>query len=291
VCVHAKNCEVERKPTDGRMGGDGMDNPRRDIMIGIMAGAVLAISTPAVADPSVSEIMDANFHATKAKMVVTDQQMILENDKGQQRVRDITTYSKLRPGGTELSLVVKFNLPADVQGTTFLQIQNADADDDMWIYLPALKKTRRLVSANKRDSFVGSDFSYGDVLTLSPKLFQHVLLRAEGCGEFECFVVESIPKDVSKAEDFGYAKKVTWLRKDNFLEVKVEYFNDRNERIKTQTANDHKILEEQPQRWIAMKREMINHESGHKTIVLVTKTDTGQQLEDRVFTVRSIERR
>ena len=266
-----------------------MTNLREALLIGVVTGVVLSSVARAGADPSVSEMMDANFHVTKVKTMVTDQQMILENDKGQQRVRNMTTYSKLRPSGIELSLVVKFNLPADVQGTTFLQMQNADADDDMWIYLPALKKTRRLVSANKRDSFVGSDFSYGDVLTLSPKLFQHKLVRSDACDGVDCAVVESMPNDPSKTDDFGYAKKVTWLRKDNYLETKVEYFNDRNECIKTQTTSDHKLLQVQPPRWIAMKREMINHESGHKTIVLITKTDTEKALADNLFTVRSIE--
>lgn len=266
-----------------------MTNLREALLIGIVTGVVLSSAARVGAEPSVDEIMEANFHVTKVKTLVTDQHMILENDKGQQRVRNMTTYSKLQPSGAELSLVVRFNLPADVQGTTFLQLQHADDDDDMWIYLPALKKTRRLVSANKHDSFVGSDFSYGDVLTLSPKLFQHALVRSEVYDNVECFVVESAPKDQSKVEDFGYTKKVTWLRKDNYLEAKVEYFNDRNERIKTQTTSEHKLLQAQPPRWIAMKREMLNHESGHKTIVLVEKTDTEQALADNIFTARSID--
>lgn len=265
-----------------------MSNLRCNAIAGVLIGIFLASAAQA-ADLSVNELMDVNFHVMKVKALITDQQMILENDKGQQRVRNMTTYSKLRPSGTELDLVVKFNLPADVQGTTFLQLQHADDDDDMWIYLPALKKTRRLVSANKRDSFVGSDFAYGDVLTVNPKLFQHVLLKSEVYDNAECFVIESVPKDQSKVEDFGYAKKLTWLRKDNYLESKVEYFNDRNERIKTQTTSDHRLLQAQPPRWIAMKREMVNHESGHKTIVLVTKTDTDTSLADNLFTVRAIE--
>ena len=265
-----------------------MPNLRCNAIAGVLIGIFLASAAQA-ADLSVNELMDVNFHVMKVKALITDQQMILENDKGQQRVRNMTTYSKLRPSGTELNLVVKFNLPADVQGTTFLQLQHADDDDDMWIYLPALKKTRRLVSANKRDSFVGSDFSYGDVLTLSPKLFQHLLVGSEVYDNVDCFVVESVPNDRSKTDDFGYAKKVTWLRKDNYLEVKVEYFNDRNQRIKTQTTGDHKILQAQPPRWIAMKREMVNHENGHKTTVLVGKTDTEKELADNLFTVRSIE--
>lgn len=272
-----------------REGNEGMINLQRNVTAGVVAGMVLSLTALAAADPSVDELMEANFHLMKVKALVTEQQMILENDKGQQRVRNMTTYSKVRPSGTELNLVVKFNLPADVQGTTFLQLQHADDDDDMWIYLPALKKTRRLVSANKRDSFVGSDFAYGDVLTLSPKLFQHVLLKSEVYDNAECFVIESVPKDQSKVEDFGYAKKITWLRKDNYLESKVEYFNDRHERIKTQTTSEHRRLQAQPPRWIAMKREMLNHESGHKTTVLVGKTDTEKELTDTLFTVRSIE--
>jgi len=266
-----------------------MTNLREALLIGVLTGVVLSSAARVGADPSVNEMMDANFYVGKVKTLITDQQMILENDKGQQRARHITAYSKLRPSGAELSLVVRFNLPADVQGTTFLEIQNVDSDDDMWIYLPALKKTRRLVSANKRDSFVGSDFSYGDVLTLSPKLFKHTLTGSEVYDSVECFVVESVPNDQSKTDDFGYAKKVTWLRKDNYLEVRVEYFNDRNQRIKTQTTSDHKLLQAQPPRWIAMKREMVNHESGHKTTVLVGKTDTEKELADHLFTVRSIE--
>lgn len=266
-----------------------MRNLRINFRVGILVAIVLAAPASAFADPSADEIMDANFHTTKAKAVVADQKMILQNDKGQQRVRHITTYSKLRPSGAELSLVVRFNLPADVQGTTFLQIQNLDDDDDMWIYLPALKKTRRLVSANKRDSFVGSDFSYGDVLTLRPTFFQHALLKSEKVDNYDCFVVESIPKDRSRADEVGYSKKITWLRKDNFLELKVEYFNESSDRVKTQTTGDHKLLEPQPPRWIAMKREMANHESGHKTTVLVEKIDTEKALADSLFTVRSIE--
>ena len=268
-----------------------MTNMRLCLGLVLQAMVVLSVLGPAYADPSVNEIMEANFYTTKAKTVVTDQKMILENDKGQQRVRDMTTYSKLRPSGAELSLVVKFNLPADVKGTTFLQIQNAEDDDDMWIYLPALKKTRRLVSANKKDSFVGSDFSYGDVLTLRPTFFQHVLLRSEMVDSHDCFVIESVPKDRTKGDDFGYSKKISWVRKDNYLELKVEYLNEKNELIKTQTTGEHKLLEAQPPRWIALKREMINHESGHKTIVLVTKTDTEKTLADNLFTVRSIEAR
>lgn len=263
---------------------------RKLMFVEIAISIIFLVSSAIVmAEPTPDEIMQANFFVTKTKTLVSEQKMILENDKGQQRERDINTQSKLQSNGIDLSLVVRFNSPADVQGTTFLQIQNAEQDDDMWIYLPALKKVRRLVSSNKRDSFVGSDFSYGDVLTLRPALFSHILNRSEKLDNIDCYVVESVPSDESMASDIGYTRKVSWLRKDNFLELKIEYYDENNDLIKTQTAGDHKLIQEQPPRWIALKRQMINHQSGHKTLIVLTNIDTEKPIGDEIFTTRAIE--
>jgi len=251
--------------------------------------ACLAFAPNGLAEMSADEMMEKNFYVTKTKTLVSEEKMILETDQGQQRVRDISTQSKLQADGRNLNLVVRFNSPADVQGTTFLQIQNEDRDDDMWIYLPALKKVRRLVSNNKRDSFVGSDFSYGDILTLRPSLFTHVLKGVETVEGAECFRVESVPREESMAGDIGYAHKTTWLRKDNLLEVQIHYFDEAGVLLKTQTTGEHKLLQSNPPRWIAMNRKMVNHETGHKTSILISKTDTEEPVKDEAFTSRAIE--
>ena len=251
--------------------------------------ACLAFARNGAAEAGAAEMMENNFNVSKTKTLVSQQKMVLETEQGQQRVRDMSSRSKLQANGKDLSLLVRFDTPADVQGTTFLQIQNEDKDDDMWIYLPALKKVRRLVSNNKRDSFVGSDFSYGDVLTLRPGLFTHTLKGAETLGGAECYVVESAPKEGGMAEDIGYARKTTWLRKDNFLEVQIQYFDASGTLLKTQTAWSHKRLQDSPPRWIALERKMVNHETGHKTSLSISKTDTEEPVQDEAFTARALE--
>ncbi|MGH8488460.1 MAG: outer membrane lipoprotein-sorting protein [Gammaproteobacteria bacterium] len=262
----------------------------RGIMtLSLMIALALSLDS-AQAAPMAEEIMRNNFFATKTQLLVTDATMVLINDKGQQRERKTTTLSKLQQDGVNLKLVVRFDAPVDVRGTTFLQIQHLETDDDMWIFLPALKKTRRLVANNKRDSFVGTDFSYGDILTLKPETFDHALIGSKPMNGNDCYVVESVPKTAALLNDIGYAKKISWIRQDNFMEVMVEYYDEDGQLYKTQTTADHKMLEAEPQRWIALRREMVNHQSQHKTIVTFNKTDTSGAIPDGAFTTRAIER-
>jgi uncharacterized protein len=259
------------------------------VALSFMVALVLPL-TSAQAIPTAEEIMRNNFFATKTTSLVTDATMVLINDKGQQRERRILTLSKLQQDGVNLELVVRFDTPVDVRGTTFLQIQHLETDDDMWIFLPALKKTRRLVANNKRDSFVGTDFSYGDILTLKPETFDHALIGSKPMDGHDCYVVDSVPKTAALMNDIGYAKKTSWIRQDNFMEVMVEYYDEGGQLYKTQTTADHKMLEAGPQRWIALRREMVNHQSRHKTIVTFDKTDTSGAIPDDAFTTHAIER-
>ena len=260
-------------------------------LVGVLVIAGLAPrGASAAPDLSARDIMEKNFFVTKPKTLKSDLTMILVNDKGQTRERKSTTLSKLQSNGVDSRLLVRFDTPADIKGTGFLQIEHSDADDDLWIYLPALKKTRRLVANNKKDSFVGSDFSYGDVLLPKVDLFRHTLLRMETVGGHECHVIESLPRDDTVKRDSGYGKKITWVRKDNFLEAKVEYYDINGRLLKTQTTADHRLIERDPARWIAAKREMLNHQTGHKTVLGFERIEAGIVVADEIFTTRTIER-
>ena len=128
----------------------------------------------------------------------------------------------LQPNGVDAKFAVKFSTPADIRGTAFLQVEHGDADDDLWIYLPALKKSRRLVASNKKDSFVGSDFSYGDISLPRVAKYRHTIIRNETIDEVDAYVIESVPIDDTVKSNSGYSKKITWVRSDNFVEAKVE---------------------------------------------------------------------
>jgi uncharacterized protein len=258
----------------------------------LVAGALLlAWTLPAAAQGiSAQQVMEKNFFVTKVRTLKTDSTMILTNDRGQTRERKSNTLTKLQKNGVDSKLMVKFLSPADIKGTGFLQVEHSAGDDDQWIYLPALKKTRRLVANNKKDSFVGSDFSYGDILLPKVEFYKHTLLRVEPLDGQDCYVVESIPRDDNVKRDSGYSKKVSWVRKDNFLETKVEYYDVSGRLLKTQAVSGHKLVEPDTQRWIAMRREMVNHQTQHKTIFIFDHVEADVPVADDVFTTRSIER-
>ena len=258
-----------------------------------LTGALLlALTLPATAAEALSaqQIMEKNFFVTKVRTLKTDSTMILINDRGQTRERKSATLAKLQANGIDSKLLVKFLSPADIKGTGFLQVEHSGADDDQWIYLPALKKTRRLVANNKKDSFVGSDFSYGDILLPKVEFYKHALLRTEALDGQDNYVIESVPRDDNVKRDSGYSKKFTWVRKDNFLETKVEYYDVNERLLKTQTISGHKLVEPETQRWIAMRREMVNHQTKHKTIFTFDRIESGVPVADDAFTTRSIER-
>ena len=235
-------------------------------------------------------IMERNFLASKVTGVRLEASMVLINDKGQQRERRNTTVVALQANGIDSKFAVKFSTPADIKGTAFLQVEHNEGDDDLWIYLPALKKSRRLVASNKKDSFVGSDFSYGDVSLPKAARYRHTLARTERMDDVDCHVIESIPGDDTVKANSGYSKKITWVRSDNFVETKVEYYDLAGRLLKTQRVTNPQVVDAKAGRWFPLSREMTNHQTGHKTTLNVLKLETNVPTPDELFTTRYIER-
>jgi hypothetical protein len=259
-------------------------------------GAVVALAGPRVAESqgtsalSARELMARNFAVTKVAQLRLELTMTLINDRGQRRERRSTTLVKLQPNGVDSKFLVRFSDPPDVAGTGLLQIEHGDGDDDLWIYLPALKKARRLVASNKKDSFVGSDFSYGDIALPKVDQWRHVLRGSEQVDGAACHVIESTPASDVVRNNSGYARKVTWVRADNFLESKVEYYDLANRLLKVQRATRHQAVASQPGKWFALEREMTNRQTGHRTLIVATKLDGAVLVGDDAFTTRTLER-
>lgn len=245
----------------------------RRVLLGNFLLAMVLPSVAIAADVTAREIMEKNFLASKLRAVKSDLTMLLVNDKGQVRERKSSTVQMLQANGVDSNLLVRFSFPNDIKGTGFLQLERSDGEDDQWIYLPALKKSRRLVANNKKDSFVGSDFSYGDILLPKVDSYKHALLRSEAVDKFDCYVVESVPANEAVSSNSGYSKKITWVRKDDSIEAKVEYYDLSGRLLKTQVTADHVQVESSPTRWFAKLREMTNHQTGHKTALQFDKVD------------------
>lgn len=250
---------------------------------------VLLTASAVAATPSADQVMQKAYAYGKIGTLKSEAEMILENDRGQRRERKLSIESKLQKNRIDTNLLIRFVAPADIKGTAFLQIEHSTGDDDLWIYLPALHKNRRLVANNRRDSFVGSDFSYGDILPPNPSRYVHRLLRTESYDAQRYYVIESIPRDASIKADSGYSKKVTWIAADPGLESKIEYYDDDGQLLKTQRLSDYRPAGSK-RHYLALKREMVNHQTGHRTLFSLNEPLFDVFIPDNQFSARILER-
>jgi outer membrane lipoprotein-sorting protein len=256
----------------------------------LAAACLVLLPAPASAQqPDADELMRRNFHATKVSGFSGEITMTLVNAGGEQRVRKMSVRSKLKANGVDVAILTRFRQPADIKGTGFLQIENSAGDDDIWIYLPALGRTRRLASNNKRDSFFGTDFSYGDILLPAVEKYRHALLRTENVDGADCYVIESTPRDDRTRDDSGYGRKLTWVDSRSYVERKVAYYDTNNAPLKTQLVLEMREVEPARQRWTTLRREMTNHQTGHKTLYLFERFDLDPGLQDAWFSTRRLE--
>jgi uncharacterized protein len=261
---------------------------RQIVLVALMASAATGTGGQPPGG-SAREIMEKNFFVSKVSSLKVESTMVLTNAKGQRRERRTSFLVKLQPNGIDSKVLIRFSSPPDIKGTGVLQIEHNGGDDDLWIYLPALKKSRRLVANNKKDSFAGSDFSYGEITLPDVDDYRHTTIRRETVDGADCHVIESVPASDTIRGNSGYSKKISWIRADNFLEAKVEYYDVAGRLLKTQKTGRHQLVEPDKGRWFALAREMTNHQSGHRTSIEAATAETVPVADD-VFTTRFLER-
>ena len=208
--------------------------------------------------------------------------MTLINKRGKTRERSVLSYSK--DYGKDSKALIYFKQPADVKGTGFLswEYDDPDKDDDRWLYLPALKKVRRISGSSKNEYFMGTDFTYDDMGNRSVDEDDHTLLREEEIDGTVYWVVESKPKN----KDDMYSKVIKWIRQDALMSVKVEFYDKQANLLKILTVPD---IRKQDGFWTAFKMEMQNIQEKHKTILKVTEMHYNQGLKDNFFRVSTLE--
>ena len=230
------------------------------------------------------EIIKKVDNQPKPKTTIAKMKMVLISKSGSKRVREVITYIKEEKGVTKT--LMKFLSPADIRGTGFLiwDYKDENKDSDQFLYLPALKKTRRITSSQKNQSFLGTDFSYQDMEGVNVDKATHKLLREEQCGQYQCYVVQSIPKP---GVDYQYSKVVEWIRKDIFVPVKAEMYDKKGKKIKRLTVDK---LEKIKNYWIMKQSTMENLKTHHKTILSIEKIVLDKKIPDVYFTQRFLEK-
>ncbi len=183
--------------------------------------------------------------------------MILRNSQGQESVREIRLQSLEMADDGDKSLSI-FDKPLDVKGTAFLSFSHIKGADDQWLYLPALKRVKRIASRNKSGPFMGSEFSFEDLSSFEIEKYTYKYLRDEPCGDETCFVVEQYPLD----KNSGYTRRVVWIDQSEYRLQKVEFYDRKNSALKTLTYHDYVLYLEKFWRPGMMKMENLQSKKG-----------------------------
>jgi outer membrane lipoprotein-sorting protein len=208
--------------------------------------------------------------------------------RGGERVRELRIYNKRHPNDEDKSISF-FLAPAEVKGTAFLQWTHKSRDDDQWLYLPELKRTRQITARARDESFMGTDFTYRD-LEIMGKILNWTeddaptkLVGEEPVGGATCHVIELLPKQ----EGMTYGKLMLWMDKDKLVPRKLEFYDREGERVKRLTMDDVRDIGAIP---TAHRLEMENVKSGSRTVVERTDVAYDAGLKDDLFTQRQLER-
>jgi outer membrane lipoprotein-sorting protein len=209
--------------------------------------------------------------------------MTLINKRGRKRQRTMLSYS--RDYGKDRKNIMYFQEPADVKGTGFLswEYDNPSKDDDRWLFLPALKKVRRISGSSKNDYFMGSDFTYDDMGARSVEDDTHTLLKEEQIDKRNCWVIRSVPRDKRSL----YSSVIRWIDKETLLPVKAEYFNQGKTLLKVLKLEDCRL---QNGIWTAFKWVMDNRQRKHQTVLEIKTMEYDTGIKDSMFRVSTLER-
>ena len=210
-------------------------------------------------------------------------EMILRNRQGDTSTRKIRSRALEVTGDGDKSLTI-FDHPADVKNTAFLSFTHATEPDDQWLYLPALKRVKRIASANKSGPFMGSEFAYEDISSQEVDKYSYKWLRDETFDGQEAFVIERIPQ----YKHSGYTRQEAWLDKEHYRVLKVDYYDRKGALLKTLLASEYKQYLDQY--WRAQRMDMENHLTGKSTTLTWSDFQFRNGYTDRDFDRNSLKR-
>ncbi len=212
--------------------------------------------------------------------------MTLKNAAGMTNTRtlNVSTYEDMDEEVGDKSLII-FKSPADIDGTALLSHAKILDPDNQWLYLPALKRVKRISSVNKSGPFVGSEFAFEDLTASELNKYDYHYLRSETCGELQCDVVERIPK----YEHSGYKKQISWIDQSVFQIRKIEFYDRKGDLLKT--LNMENFKEYPGHIWRAHVFNMDNHQSGKSTQLNYSEYQFKTGMKERDFVKKSLSRR
>ncbi|MEC3906412.1 outer membrane lipoprotein-sorting protein [Tamlana sp. 2201CG12-4] len=206
--------------------------------------------------------------------------MVLKNKNGQTSERSLTTRTLELTEDGDKSLIV-FNSPKDVKGTSTLTFTHKIGSDDQWLFLPSIKRVKRISSNNKSGPFVGSEFAYEDLSSIEVEKYTYKFIKEDG----DLLVVEQDPVDPKS----GYTRRlVTYNKNKGYRIEKAEFYDRKNALLKTLDYSDYKLYKNKF--WRAGTFTMINHQSNKETILMFSDYNFDADLTEEDFTQNALMR-
>lgn len=240
--------------------------------------------------PSAKEIVDRSFKATKLAGAESLSTMTIIDAKGRERVRKIAVVTKLYDKGETEKRLIRFLSPADVKGTGLLTYDYEKEDDDMWLFMPALRKTRRIVSSEKAKSFMGSEFSYAEMTPPTLDDFSYKMLGEQEVEGEPCWEIEMVPTDDDVADENGFSRKIVYIAKEDVVVRRSIYYDLDGELNKELTVKEVREVDTKNHRYRPMHMIMVNKQNNRRSILRVDEIQFNPDVRDEVFTTRYLER-
>ena len=260
------------------------------IVATILLVALACSVAVALEELSAKQIVDRSNEVRKVDGVESVATLTIVDGKGRERIRKTAQVTKLYENGGLEKKLVRFLSPADVKGTGLLTFDYDDKDDDMWLFMPALRKTRRIISSEKAKNFMGSEFSYAD---MNPPTLEDFNCQKLGEKEVEgtlCWEIELTPVDDEIADENGFSRRITYIAKKDFVIRKSIYYGLDGELHKELTIEEVKELDTQNHKYRPVHMIMINKQNGRKSIMKVDQIQFNPGVKDEYFTTRYLER-
>jgi hypothetical protein len=248
---------------------------------GVLLATVTSAQTPE--DKGLAISIEADKRNTGWVDSQAQMLMVLRNKQGQESKRRIRSRSLEVEGDGDKGLTI-FDEPRDVKGTAFLSFTHATTPDDQWLYLPALKRVKRIASANKSGPFMGSEFAFEDLSSQEVEKYTYRWLRDESVSERKAWVIERIPQYPHS----GYTRQVTWVDMEMYQPLKVEFYDRKKSLLKTLTFEKYQQYLEKY--WRADQMHMVNHQTGKSTTLTWSEYRFRTGLEHGDFTRNSLKR-
>jgi hypothetical protein len=209
--------------------------------------------------------------------------MVLRNAHGQESTRRLRTRTLETEDDGDKTLIV-FDEPRDVRGTAFLSHTHALQPDDQWLYLPSLKRVKRISSANKSGPFMGSEFAYEDISSQEVEKYKYRFIRETEVDGQRAYEVEQIPV----YEKSGYTKMVVWYDVAEYRRIRADFYDRKGERLKTLRWLDYRKYSDRY--WRSHRMDMENHQTGKSTTLTFSEYSFSNGFSNRDFDQNGLKR-